>query len=68
MANKFNNPSLINDAGGAKKLARGPKEKSFSPDPEKTANWPSVPGPTQPGTRDKAGTKKIKIHPKSEGI
>ena len=69
MANKhFNRTDLMPTGGGAPPLKRGPKEKSFSPDPEKTAAWAGVPGPTQPGTRDKAGTKKLKIHPKSEGI
>jgi hypothetical protein len=36
--------------------------------PEKTAAWPGLPGKTQPGTRDKAGTPKCKQSPRSEGL
>lgn len=36
--------------------------------PMKTANWAGLPGKTQPGTRDKSGTKKLHQGPKEEGI
>lgn len=71
MANKFvgTGDVLMPKGGGRPPTGvRGPKEKSFSPDPEKTAAWPGLPGKAQPGTRDKSGTKKLKTHAKSEGI
>ncbi len=34
---------------------------------EKTANWPGLPGPTQPRDRS-AGVKKLKVHPMSKGL
>jgi hypothetical protein len=35
--------------------------------PERTANWPGLPGKTQPGGRG-GGVKKCKCYPSSEGI
>jgi hypothetical protein len=35
--------------------------------PEKVANWGGLPGNTQPRSRS-GGDRKVKIHPKSEGI
>jgi hypothetical protein len=37
------------------------------PMPERTANWPGLPGQRQPRGRC-GGTKKVKQHPSSEGI
>ena len=70
MANKFvgTGDVLMPKGGGAPPPKRGPKEKSFSPDPEKTASWPGLPGKAQSGTRDKSGTKKLKTRAKSEGV
>ena len=35
--------------------------------PMKTANWPGLPGPSQSKDRS-GGVKKLKVHPKSEGL
>ena len=44
-----------------------PRENSKSAMPEKTANWPTVPGKTQ-GKDRSGGVKKVKIHPASQGL
>jgi len=38
-----------------------------SPFPEKTANWPGLPGKTQGKSRN-AGVPRAKIHPSSKGL
>lgn len=43
---------------------RGAKSASMK---EKTANWPGTPGKTQPRDRS-GGVRKLRAHPKSEGI
>lgn len=52
------------------KRAGPPTGQGGGPKPqfdEKTANWPGVPGKTQPRDRS-GGTKKVKQSVKSEGI
>jgi hypothetical protein len=51
--------------GGAPPIPRGGKNGTTGP--EKTAAWPGVPGKTQSKDRSN-GVRKLKIHPKSEGI
>lgn len=43
----------------------GPRKTT---EPMKTAAWPGVPGPTQPGRRDRRGTKKLPQSPREEGL
>jgi len=41
--------------------------KAASVPAESTANWPGLPGPSQPKNRS-GGDKKIKVWPKFEGV
>jgi len=63
MANKRHRPAW--PASGHKEK---PGVKGATMGPDKTANWPGNPGPTQTRTRDRAGTPKGREHAKSEGI
>jgi len=49
---------------GSQKKTQKPGSASM---PEKTANWPDVPGKTQ-GKDRSGGTKKAKIYPVSKGL
>lgn len=69
MANPFHGNMPKKDTG-----ATGSKPPSVKPGhrpdatPEGTADWPGVPGKTQPRSRDKTNTPKVKQFAKSEGI
>ncbi len=66
MSNKFNNSRP--GENGAPSISGAGRRTSVWPGKDKTAAWPGLPGKTQPGTRDKSGTKKIPQSPKQEGI
>ena len=60
--NKFFHP-MKSHSGSKKPPGKPPPEKM----PEKTASWGGLPGKSQ-GRDFPGGAKKVKIHPKSEGI
>jgi hypothetical protein len=60
------NPNF-KDFSGKAPPPTGSRGKDASMPPMKTANWPGLAAKTGPN-RDKSGTAKVKVHPKSEGI
>lgn len=52
--------------GNKAKVFRRPKGGPNAEVVEKTANWPGLPGKTGPNRS--AGVKRIRQHPKSEGL
>ena len=66
------NPHYNSMHGSNRKVAEGGSNKASGSSPkasmpEKTANWPGLPGKAQSKDRS-GGVKKLKVHPKSEGI
>jgi hypothetical protein len=64
MANRRHRPRQFFNDTATTENHRG---SSSAPMPERTANWPGLPGKTQPGGRG-GGVKKCKCYPSSEGI
>ena len=68
MANRFHNsqvsPKKAPGKAGKHVNHRG---SDTQPMPERTANWPGLPGGTQKKDRG-GGVKKVKQHPSSQGI
>jgi hypothetical protein len=66
MPNKYHGNLTGNGkfSGGSNKDSRGGSSPSSMP--EKTASWPGLPGKTGPDRS--GGVKKLKVHPKSEGM
>ena len=57
----------MNKRRGSNPGHKTPRQDKQTAMPEKTANWPDVPGKTQSANRS-GGVKKLKIHPASKGL
>lgn len=62
---RYRQSDPMNDRGKPPKMAPGHRPDAT---PERTASWPGLPGNTQPKSRDRAGTRKVKRAAKSEGL
>jgi len=68
MANRhFNSQVSPKKAPGKNTPSVNHRGTDSQPMPERTANWPGLPGGTQKKDRG-GGVKKCKCHPSSEGI
>lgn len=68
MANRFHNRQVPPKKGvSSKPTPVNHRGVDNPPMPERTANWPGLPGGTQKKDRG-GGVPKVKIHPSSQGI